>query len=462
MKNILFSLLLLLSINTLVAQTGLMGYGSAAAVPSASANPALTTDARWVIGLPLISSFQLEANTSFKLAESMVKTSAGKTVLDLNRFASFSKERNYMQANMGLDLFSVGFRVKSKNFISVGMQHYSSISGTFSDDFIKLIADGNAGKPVVTLDNESLYINQFNAFYAGLSRSFMSDKLTIGARLKLIQGIGNFQTDKSSLVLQTDANSNPAYAISLTGNLQAQGGGLYGILLDSTLRKKTSENVQSNLFGMGKGVGIDIGVNFKLSDKVNLSASAVNLGNITWKQEFSRFISLAGTGNFVYSGLKKDLGAEGQTTISHDIDSVRSNFDKAFTVKTSKVEYSTALPTIFAAAVSYNINEKHQVMAMLRAQSLNGQKTQLIGFKYQFTPFRSLQLMGGMSLVTDAPASIGLGVVWSPGPFQLHLLADNIKAVTAIDNNNYAQIQMGLNIVLKKRKMAEVVVLPPQ
>jgi hypothetical protein len=106
--------------------------------------------------------------------------------------------------------------------------------------------------------------------------------------------------------------------------------------------------------------------------------------------------------------------------------------------------------------VSYSMSDKHQVMAMLRSQSLNGTRTNLVGLKYQFTPMRSLQLMGGVSLVTDAPVSFGAGMVWSPGPFQLHLMADNIAGLAALDNNNYMQLQAGLNIVLKKRKIVIV------
>lgn len=456
MKNIFFSILFLLSLNTVMAQTGLMGYGSKAVVPSMSANPAMTTDARFVFALPLVSSFQMEATTSFKLADAMVVNTAGKTLFDVSRFAAASKDRNYATLNLGLDIFSLGFRYKSKNFISFGMQHFSTFSGSCSDDLLKLVADGNAGKPLVSLDNESLYINQFNAFYAGLSRSFLDDRLSIGIRLKMIQGIGNVQTDKTALIIKTDANSNPAYALNVAGSLQAEVGGIYGMASDTTFTKDFAANAKSNLFGFGKGVGIDIGAQFKVSDKMSISASAVNLGSIIWKQDFARFINVTGTGTFNFSGIKRNLSAEGQPTIAHDVDSVKANLEKAFTLKTSKVEYSRALPAIFAVAASYNINDKNQVIALLRTQSFNTQRKNLIGLKYQYTPLRSLQLMGGVSLVTDAPVSFGAGMVWSPGPFQLHLLADNITALTALDNNNYIQLQAGLNIVLKKTKIAIV------
>ncbi|MDZ7879571.1 MAG: DUF5723 family protein [Saprospiraceae bacterium] len=455
MKNIFCFILFLLSFNTLVAQTGLMGYGSKAVVPSMSANPALITDERLVIALPLVSSFQMEATTSFKLAEAMVKNAAGKTVFDVSKFAAASKDQNSASMNLGLDIFSVGFRVKSTNFVSFGVQHFSTFRGTASDDLLKLIAEGNAGKPVVSLDKESIYINQFNAFYAGWSRTFLNEKLTLATRLKMYQGIGNMQSDNASLTIKTDANSNPAYAISMTGSLQAEGAGIYGIALDSNLRKDFATNVRSNLFGMGRGFGIDIGANFKINDKITLSASAVNLGSITWKQDFARLVKVSGTGNFSFGGLKRQIGAEGQPTVGHDIDSIQSNFEKAFTLNTSKAEYSRALPSIIAAAVSYSVNDKHQVIALLRSQALNGTRVNLMGLKYQFTPMRSLQLMGGVSLMTDAPVSFGAGMVWSPGPFQLHFLADNIAAWSALDNNNYMQLQMGLNIVLKKKKALE-------
>jgi hypothetical protein len=456
MKNTFLFIFFLWGFTTLVAQTGLMGYGSKAVVPSMSANPAMTTDARFVFALPLVSSFQMEATTSFRLAESMVKGTDGKTRFDVSKFAAAAKDQNYAAMNLGLDIFSLSFRAKSNTLVSFGMQHFSTFKGTGSDDLLKLIADGNAGKPLVSLDKESIYINQFNAIYTGLSHSFLDERLLVGLRMKVYQGIGNLQSDRAALTIKTDANSNPAYALSVTGGLQAEGAGIYGIALDSNLRKDFATIARANLMDMGRGFGVDIGASFKINDKINVSASAVNLGSITWKQDFARFIKVTGTGSFEFAGIKRRIGVEGQPTVAHDIDSIQAKFEKGFGLNTSEVEYSRALPSIIAAAVSYSISDKHQVMALLRSQSLNGTRANLIGLKYQFTPMRSLQLMGGLSLLTDAPVSFGAGMVWSPGPFQLHLMADNIAALSALDNNNYMQIQAGLNIVLKKRKIVIV------
>jgi hypothetical protein len=76
----------------------------------------------------------------------------------------------------------------------------------------------------------------------------------------------------------------------------------------------------------------------------------------------------------------------------------------------------------------------------------------LLGVKYQIAPWRWLQIMAGATLPSNAPIAFGGGVVWSPGPLQLFVMADNISGASAFDQTKHMQIQAGLSIRLKERK----------
>jgi hypothetical protein len=446
MKHIIHCILIVCTISSLSAQTGLLGYGSKAVVPTIMANPAMTGNVRSHIAFPIISSIQLEQNTSFKISDWILKEE-GKTYISPNKFAANALARNDMNTNLGIDIFSVGFRVKDKNYFSLGYQHFSTIYASFSDDLIKFLAEGNAQNPNVNLNEESIYINQFNAAYLGYARSLMDDKLNIGLRVKMLQGFGNFQTNNVNFNITTDANASPAYAVNVAGSMQAQAGGLFGVLMD-TLNNNTGETVLNNLTSMGKGVGFDFGASYKVTDKLTVSASAINVGNITWKKDFTQKMDLTGTGKFEFSGIKTNLnsGADGNAA-----DSVEQKFKEAFKIERTKGEYSSALPTMIYASASYNINAKNQASAVFRTQSFNGKSNNVLGVNYAYSPLKAIQLLAGANMANFKSVSFGAGMVANLGAVQLHILADNISGLMAIDNTNRLQVQAGINIILKKK-----------
>jgi hypothetical protein len=447
MKHIIHCILIVCTISSLSAQTGMLGYGSKAVIPTIMANPAMTGNVRSHIAFPIISSIQLEQKTSFKISDWILKEE-GKTFISPNKFAANALARNDMNTNVGIDIFSVGFSVKDKNYFSLGYQHFSTIYASFSDDLIKFLAEGNAQNPNVNLNEESIYINQFNAAYLGYARSLMDDKLNIGLRVKMLQGFGNFQTNNVNFSITTDANASPAYAVNVAGSMQAQAGGLFGVLMDTTLNNNTAQTVMDNLTSMGKGVGFDFGASYKVTDKLTLSASAINVGNITWKKDFTQKMDFVGTGKFEFSGIKTSLnsGTNGNTA-----DSVEQKFKDAFKVQRSKGEYASALPTMIYASASYNINAKNQASAVFRTQSFNGKSNNVLGVNYAYSPLKAIQLLAGANMANFKSLSFGAGMVANLGTIQLHVLADNISGLMAVDNTNRLQIQAGINVVLKKK-----------
>jgi Family of unknown function (DUF5723) len=447
MKNIFQIILFLFAVTTLSAQTGLLGYGSKAVVPAQMANPAMTGNVRSHIAFPIISSIQFEQKASFKISDWILKEE-GKTYISPNKFAASALARNDMNTNLGIDIFSVGFSVKEKNYFSLGYQHFTTVYASFSDDLIKFLAEGNAKNPNISLNEESIYINQFNAAYLGYSRSLLDNKLNIGGRIKMLQGFGNFQTNNINFSITTDANASPAYAVNVAGSMQVQAGGLFGVLTDTTLNNNTAQNVMNNLTKMGKGIGFDLGMSYKITDKLTVSASAINIGNITWKKDFAQKMDFIGTGKFEFSGIKTNLNGGSN---SNAADSVEQKFKDAFKIQRSKAEYSSPLPTMIYASASYNINAKNQATVVFRNQSFNGKSNTVMGINYAYSPFNAIQLLAGANMANFKSFSFGAGLVANLGSVQLHLLADNISGLMAIDNANRVQFQAGLNVILRKK-----------
>lgn len=457
MKKISLFALCFLSVGAMKAQTGLMGYGSLATTASQNANPALTGGAKFVLG----GNVSVEAKNSFILGDNFV-TIGSKKYLDLNKFANSLDTKNTLDQTLGADLLHLGFKT-GKNFWSTGVQLYQYSNFGFSKDLIKLAAEGNATNPNLSLNQESFNLLAFSAVYIGFSRTMLDGKLKVGIRAKQLQGLAMLQTDRFNINITTNPNSSPAYAMTLRSDIQLQGAGAAGIALDSTLSEKYKNGVTSEASNFGKGLGFDLGAEMQLTKKLRLSASAINLGgSIAWNNQFSRQVNVGGSGQFQFNGIVRDLSTDNPDTKA-EFDSIRASAERQLDVKsTATTGVSTQVPTVIFAALTYQLTEKQSITALYRNHSYANQSQNLLGVKYQIAPWSWLQIIAGVTMPSNAPVAFGGGLVFSPGPIQFYIMADNISGANAFDQAKYAQFQAGFAIRLKEKKASSAPAPTPE
>ncbi|MEY4935883.1 MAG: hypothetical protein RIS64_2242 [Bacteroidota bacterium] len=454
MKKIYIAFSFGLIINQLAAQSGALGYGSQSYISANSSNPALGgKDVKFVFGL---GNFNFDATTSFTLNDLLTK-SGTKTVLNLGTFASKLAATNNFGMDITSDLAHIGFNLKGF-YVSAGAQLSSNTQVTFSNSAIKLIAEGNLKNPNVALTGESIYNQSFISTYLGLSRSFMNDKLSIGVRLKQISGIGHLETTKLNYTIKTDANSYPQYALQIKSDVNIQAGGIFATTLDalgdSAKRATLANDITANPV-TGSGFGLDFGVAYQLNDKISISASALNLGSINWKQENGVTAKAQGSGTFDWKGMSYRVGASDNATFNSD--SVIKLAKNALIPGMTKTAYSSSLPSAFYLGVSYQLSKKQQISVVYRTQTAGQVTNTLLGANYRLQLLKSLQVSAGVSLPSNTAMTFGGGFVWSPGPVQLYLMTDNLSSA---DNGHRMHIQAGLNIVLRKKKDAVTLETP--
>jgi Family of unknown function (DUF5723) len=450
MKKIYIALSFGLIINQLAAQSGALGYGSQSFMAANSSNPALGgKDVSFVFGLGNIN---LDATTSFTLSDLLTQSST-KTVLNLGSFASKLAATNNFGMEVSSDLAHLGFRLAGF-YISGGAQLFSNSQATFSNSAIKLLAEGNFKNPNTMLTGESIYNQSFVATYLGASRSFMNDKLSVGVRLKQMSGIGHLETAKLNYTVKTDMNSYPLYALNIKSDVDIKAGGIFATVLDAVGDSAKFANLRTNATAnpvTGSGFGFDLGVAYQFNDKLSVSASAINLGSINWKQENGISAKSQGSGTFDWKGYSYRIGADDNAKLNTD--SITKLAKNALIPGTTKTAYSSSLPSAFYIGAAYQLSKKQQVSVVYRTQTAGQVTNTLLGASYRLQLLKSLQLSAGVSLPSGAAMTFGGGLVWSPGPVQLYLMSDNINSA---DNANRMHLQAGLNIVLRKKKDAVV------
>ncbi|MEN9610288.1 MAG: hypothetical protein RLZZ628_1102 [Bacteroidota bacterium] len=445
MKKIYIAFSFGLILHSLAAQTGSLSAGSQSFLSNYAINPALgSSDVKFALGLP---SLQLDMNNTFKISDLLEKTGST-TFADLNKFAHNLSDKNHFSLAATAQLGHLGIRIKGI-YVSVGAELFSNTEASFSNMALKVFLDGNKMYPNVVLNDGNFYHQSFMTTYLGVSRTFLDDKLSIGIRMKQLKGIGHLETEKMNYSVQTDLNSNPAYALQIKTDMVAKAGGIFAPIFNAlnnpTQLANLSSNIQSNLM-TGTGLGFDLGVSYKINPKINVAASIINIGSLSWKQENGVDIASKGSGTFNWSGYSYKIGADNAPL---NTDSLAQSAKDAFIPATTQTAYLSRLPTLFYVGASYQLSEKQQISGVFRSQKVGLFTNTLLGVNYRYQLLKSLQLSGGVSLPSNSNMTVGGGLVWSPGPVQLYLMTDNISNV---DNAKRINLQVGLNIVLRTKK----------
>ncbi len=431
------------------AQTGFMAYQSAAVLPSQAANPALGNDTRFVFAVPLLSNIQLELKNTFTLNDMLVKQKNGKSIISMNKFYEKSAAINNSIGTFSLDGSQIAFNIK-QNHITMGTQSFNSAAMRFSKDYLGIIAEGNANKPEIRLNKESFYSQNFTATYIGYARKLLRDKLSIGFRLKNIQGLSMLKTTKYDFTIKTDMNSYPLYAIDIQGDMRVEAAGMAGVALDPKLLPDAKRIINANYGILGQGWGMDFGAAYKFTDAFHAELSIINLGYINWDKRYTYQYTVDATKAFQFEGI--NVPSMGNFEAKKEADRITEEAKTTFTPKQIGITTVSTLPTTFFASAGYDLSKQHQIIALLRGQKLGQVNHLLLGVKYQFAPVKWFQCMAGVSVLNKTNPVVGAGFVLSPGPVQFHFMTDNLIALLQPDKTNYFQSQFGLNIVLKTKK----------
>ena len=128
-----------------------------------------------------------------------------------------------------------------------------------------------------TLDvGPELLLQSYHEVYIGAS--YQMSNITLGARIKLLSGINDISTDNASIKLTTEEEIyqlrvESDYVLNTTGIVDYNG--IKDVDIDAD---KLLDELFSNFLGDNIGLAFDFGLDWKVNDKFNISASILGLG----------------------------------------------------------------------------------------------------------------------------------------------------------------------------------------
>lgn len=286
MKRIIAALLLLTGIHAF-AQDFSTGYFLKGYTYAYRLNPALRP-ARGFISLPAISNINVNVGGNVGADSFFFPVSGGKVgtfrhpEVSATDFLSGLPERSILAPNINTNIFGLGFKAgQAFHTFDIDVRSLNGISA--SKGLLQYIKEGAAGGitiPEITVDDQT-----FAEIAYGVSFP-VGDRLVLGGRLKALVGGAMLQARVTDVTITENGDYETFRAkgearVALNeleiGTQTSPSGGATDVID----WEKTDLHKFKGISGLGAAA--DIGMTFRLTEGIRLSASLSDLGGIRWE-----------------------------------------------------------------------------------------------------------------------------------------------------------------------------------
>ncbi len=208
---------------------------------------------------------------------------------DKQAFLDLLKPVNFVATDLGISLLSVGFRT-GIGFFSLDVTTRLDGNIYYPGDLARLVLNGAIEGETYQLDGIGVDLSAFDEISLGWSGAIL-DNLYVGARAKLLFGIGSLSTTGSQLSVTTSQDawniqSDMIFNASLPfAEIEYDADGMIDeVVLNDDIENLDPSAIPGYVFNTGNmGLGVDLGIDYRPIEQLLVSASVVDLGYINWK-----------------------------------------------------------------------------------------------------------------------------------------------------------------------------------
>lgn len=443
-KKLLVAVSVLATVFSAQAQYLRTSYFMEGASTRVQMNPGLQPT-RGYLNLPLIGSFNVTANTnSLGINDFMEITKDGNDFLNNNTLYNSLQQDNRLNMNLNTNIISFGW-IKGKNFWSVNAGLRMDIGAQINKDMFTMMRNMNgfgliketddskfesiAGKPQsYKMGNQSINMNAYAEVGLGLSRR-ITEKLTVGARAKVLLGLARTEVNIEQFDLNLDIPEVPnvdnmtqeelmnyefsesdwygkGYSYNAKANVVTtlKGGGM-------TFDENNMINgfdLDASSFGIaGTGFGIDLGASYSILKNLTVSAAVLDLGVMKWNKNNTTIAEVNGEENVTINAdnYEQYIGGE---LLSLD----RFDFKKD---ENADYKTSTKLSTTVLLAAEYGLlNNKLSVGAVYSSRFVQPKTQTELTFLATLRPSNAFNAAISYSPILSGGKSFGLALKLGP------------------------------------------------
>lgn len=467
-KYILFSIVLL-SGNVLVsAQESNTLYFMKGVPQSDMQNPALHNDSsRLVVGLPGLSGMYFGTQSGFAVNDLIHKGTgvlADSLVMDINRFHNSLKSTNSIHQNIHVPVFYIGLWSK-KSFFSFAITEKEVAQLTFDKSMVTFIKDGNGPYMGQNFDMGNLYFDalHYREYAIGYSKELIKSKLTIGLKLKALYGKSAIQTERMNLKVESAADGS---YLNLRSDLKVN------LSMPTTLEYDSIDN----LTGMNTdnfkaidymnqtgnlGMAFDLGAVYKLTPRITLSGSIIDMGKISFKKNL---ININKTANYKWEGIDISKSIDPakadyvslEDLLSQEADKMTDSFRPTKNEIRSEA-FDVSIPTKIYLGGTYQINNKFNIGLLDRLYMDRSNSNNSLTLSGNAMLGNCFSLSGSYTVNENSYNNLGLGMGIRFGFTQLYVVSDNLLAMDA-SKAQLVNLRFGMNFLFLRKHATKAMV----
>ncbi|MEY2924357.1 MAG: hypothetical protein RLZZ337_905, partial [Bacteroidota bacterium] len=199
MRAIIITLCILVGLQS-QAQSNYTLYNMKSIPQRLSVNPANKPDCKWYIGTPLVSSIGLDFVSNAidikKINNAFIPSPTGETyALDIASLTDILSRESYIGLNLNQEWINFGFRLGNNMFFA-NVTEKVKTRVNVPGDFFKFVFQGN-GNQNLGYDfnfNFGIDVLHMREYAVGYNRDLLGDRLTVGGKLKYMQGMNILET----------------------------------------------------------------------------------------------------------------------------------------------------------------------------------------------------------------------------------------------------------------------------
>lgn len=364
--------------------------------------------------------------------------------ISLTRLADKVRKHNYLYGGANIDFLHLRINVRSNYYISAHIRERIEGRFAYPGDLVRLAVYGNGAYLGETIDLSGLSVQaqHYREYALGFTKEADKSPVSFGVRLKLLQGLSNVSLQNKGLSMKTEADM---YTLN---------GGTNGVLNtslpldiedDSTDADIDIANYLTNF--RNKGLGLDVGMSYKVTERLTVSGALNNLGFISWKNNVKNYRL---TGDAIYSGIDiSDQITKDDPDISFEnyLDSLAESFDYT---KTSDTYTTWLIPQLYLTA-GYSLARKTDLFGTVYLEKFRRVRPAFsVALSQKVGKF--LQGIVSYSYQYGSFKNIGLGLMVKPGPIQFYLASDNVLGIIDPLGARSVNVRFGINIVVGKKR----------
>jgi len=448
----------------LSAQPGNTLYFMKGVPQSNRINPARQPECGFYFGIPAISPLSLELSSSSLAYQDLIYPHPSEDSLitflhplgDQQAFLKELKPLNYVISDLGTSLFSMGFRT-GIGFFSLDVTTRVDGDVYYPGDLARLVLEGADEGETYTLDGTGVDLSAFDEVSLGWSGA-IGNSIQIGLRGKMLFGVGNLNTNRSDLSVSTseelwNIRSHMEYHASLpfAEVIYDNDGMIEDIIIDEELENLNPGAIARTAFNMNNlGLGLDLGIDFRPSDRWLLSASVLDIGYIRWTDEVHKVSYIT---DYDFTSQEIDpFEFTDDFTFNDWIDSTFSEIGDSLAGAlefTPGGIYSRRLNTKLFVGASWYATPNINFGLLSRTDFLKESVVEQLTASANFRAGRFLNFTLSYSYINSYFKNFGAGISFNAGPLNIYVVSDNtLNALLWPQEVQSANLWFGMNFAV--------------